>query len=261
MTERITRRKLIAGTSLAIGAVVGLPMVSAAPGDARAEREDGHPARKLNVAVVGAHPDDPESSCGGIMALYSDLGCQVVAIYLTRGEAGIPGKTEAEAAGIRTAEAERACAILGVRPVFAGQIDGRTELTYARYEEFKRLIEAEKPDIVYAPWPIDSHRDHRAASLLTYDVWDRGGRPFDLYYTEVNLGEQTQNFQPTVYVDISTVLARKRKACYAHVSQNPPSFYEGFHERMQEFRGMECGCKAAEAFMPHVQNPPHTVRA
>jgi N-acetylglucosamine malate deacetylase 1 len=100
------------------------------------------------------------------MARCADLGHEVVALYLTRGEAGIAGKTEAEAAAIRTAEAQRACAILKARAGFAGQVDGKTEINHKRYETFRSLIEAERPDVLFAPWPIDGHRDHRVASLL-----------------------------------------------------------------------------------------------
>jgi LmbE family N-acetylglucosaminyl deacetylase len=128
------------------------------------------PARKLKVVVVGGHPDDPESGCGGTIARYTDLGHEVAIIYLTRGEAGIDGKTHAEAAAIRSAEVLKACEILKARPVFAGQIDGSTEISPARYAEFRKILEAEKPDIVLTHWPVDSHRDHRAASLLVYDA-------------------------------------------------------------------------------------------
>jgi LmbE family N-acetylglucosaminyl deacetylase len=211
--------------------------------------------KKLKVVVVGAHPDDPESSCGGTMARYADLGHEVFALYLTRGEAGIKGKTAEEAAAIRTAEAERACAILKARPLFAQQVDGQTEVNAKRYEEFRQIVEAQKPDVVFAPWPIDSHRDHRAASLLTYDVWERGGRRFELYYTEVDLGGETTNFQPTHYVDITAVVDRKRQACLAHISQDHASFYAKYHEPMQRFRGLEYRCQAAEAFVSAVQNP------
>jgi len=214
------------------------------------------PKPKLKVVVVGAHPDDPESSSGGTIARYADLGHDVVALYLTRGEAGIRGKTAAEAAAIRTAEAERACAILKARPAFAGQVDGKTEINLARYDEFRSILEAEKPDVVLAPWPIDAHRDHRAASLLTYDAWERQGRRFELYYSEVDLGGETKNFQPTHYVDISAVVERKRLACLAHDSQNHGGFYARYHEPMQRFRGLEYRCQAAEAFVRAIQNPP-----
>src|SRR5690349_5090803 len=98
---------------------------------------------KLKVVVVGGHPDDPESGCGGTMARYADAGHDVVAIYLTRGEAGIRGKSAEEAAAIRTKEVEAACRILRVRPVFAGQVDGATELNASRYDAFAKLLAAE----------------------------------------------------------------------------------------------------------------------
>src|SRR5438034_6149532 len=84
------------------------------------------PPARLNVVCVGGHPDDPESGCGGTLARYSAAGHAVTVVYLTRGEAGIRGKPHEEAAAIRSAECEAACKILGVRPVFAGQIDGAT---------------------------------------------------------------------------------------------------------------------------------------
>src|SRR5450759_1061518 len=81
----------------------------------------------LKIVCVGGHPDDPESGCGGTLARYAALGHSVTVIYLTRGEAGIPGKSHDEAAAIRSAECVASCKILGAKPVFAGQIDGATE--------------------------------------------------------------------------------------------------------------------------------------
>ena len=218
--------------------------------------DKSEPRRKPKVVVVGAHPDDPESSCGGTIARYTDLGHEVAVLYLTRGEAGIRGKTGAEAAAIRTAEAQKACDILKARAVFAGQVDGQTEINDARYDAFRALLDAEKPDVALIPWPIDYHRDHRVAAMLAYDAWERGGRHFELYYSEVDLGGETKNFQPTHYVDISAVVERKRLACLAHDSQNHGGFYARYHETMQRFRGLECGRQAAEAFVRAVQNPP-----
>ena len=67
---------------------------------------------------------------------------------MTRGEAGIEGKSHAEAAAIRTAEALKACEILKARPILAGQIDGSTEITPASYEAFRKIMESEAPDVV-----------------------------------------------------------------------------------------------------------------
>ena len=236
----IHRRDLFLG-----GAAVLLPL-------ATAEVEQNQ--RKLKILCAGGHPDDPESGAGGTMARYAELSHDAINLYLTRGEGGIKGKSHEEAAAIRSAEIEKACAILKTRALFAGQIDGATEINSARYDEFRKILADEKPDVVLTHWPIDTHRDHRAISLLVYDAWLRLGRKFALYYFEVNPGAQTQHFHPTHYVDITTVEARKKEACYAHASQDPPGFYDKYHEPMQRARGMEGGFKAAEGFVRHTQS-------
>ena len=207
-------------------------------------------SRRLRVVVVGAHPDDPESACGGTMARYASLGHDVVALYLTRGEAGIPGKGPEKAARIRTAEAEKACRILGARPVFAGQVDGATEVNGVRYAEFSSLLRSLSPDLVFVHWPVDTHKDHRAASLLVYQAWLDGPR-FPLFYFECMTGMQSQNFHPTHFVDITAVEAQKREALLAHGSQNPEGEIYAEHEQMARFRGMESGSRFAEAFVRH----------
>jgi len=242
MGETLGRRDLL----VASGAVL-----AAAAGEVRAAEE----RRRLKFMVVGAHPDDPETGCGGTMARLADLGCEVVAAYLTRGEAGIPGTGHDEAARVRTAEAERACAILGARHLFLGQVDGATEVSAARYDEVRRILAAEAPDVVLSHWPVDTHRDHRAAALLTYDAWWSLGRPFALYYFEVMTGHQTQVFQPTHFVDIGASVKRKHEACFAHRSQKVEEWYADDHGRMETFRGMEAHCEAAEAFVRHPQSP------
>jgi LmbE family N-acetylglucosaminyl deacetylase len=188
------------------------------------------------------------------MALWAAAGREVVAFYLTRGEAGIPGTSHADAARIRTAEAEAACRILGARPRFGGQVDGDTHVDRAAYASMGELLEAERPDVILTHWPVDTHPDHRAASLLTYDAWMRAGRKAALLYFEVLTGEQTELFHPTDYVDIGAVVETKRRACFAHASQKPEEWYP-VHERMARFRGMEYGCEQAEAFVRHEKSP------
>ena len=186
--RQASRRELLAGLGTG-AALLGLPLVEAA--------EDPPPQRKLKVVVAGAHPDDPELSVGGTIARYTDLGHEVVCLYLTRGEMGVlkEKKTPRETAALRSAESEQACAILKARPLFAGQVDADTEVNPGRYEAFFKILEATRPDVVFTHWPIDPHRDHRTTSLLVYDAWLKGGRTFQLYYFEVKAGLQTQLFQ------------------------------------------------------------------
>jgi hypothetical protein len=130
----VTRRDLATRSAAALA---GLQPVLATAADGPSAH------RALSVVGVGAPPDDPESGCGGTLARYAERGHRVTVIYLTRGEAGIRGKSHQEATTIRTAEAEQACRILGASPVFTGQIDGATEVNRARAQALAALIKAE----------------------------------------------------------------------------------------------------------------------
>lgn len=235
-------------------AAVGLGMLSL-PSSALAAKAAGG-AKPLKIVCVGAHPDDPESGAGGTLAMFAAAGHPVTVIYFTRGEAGIPGKSQEEAAATRTGEAAAACRILGAKPVFAGQIDGSSVVSNEWVDRMERLIADENPDIVFAHWPIDSHKDHQCASLLTIQAWMRAQAKFELYFFEVCTGSQTAVFHPTDYVDITDVVELKHRALYCHASQNPAELYRqgapGNHAIMEEYRGMQMGAKAAEAFVKMV---------
>ena len=247
---RITRREMIriSGSSV-MGTMLGVPRLNSLAGEESKER-----GNKLKVVVVGAHPDDPETGCGGLMSLYTNEGHEVISAYLTRGEAGIPGKSHAEAAGIRTGEALRACEILKARAEFLGQVDGSCEVTEARYAAMHDFIERENPDVLFTHWPIDSHRDHRVCSILVYDAWLNLGKKSALYYFEVMTGVQSQNFSPTNYADIGLVIDRKHAACFAHVSQDIQGEYPKSHGLMEKFRGLEANCSYAEGYVRHSQS-------
>ena len=92
------------------------------------ERMLGRPlaGSQIHVVVIGAHPDDPETGCGGTIAKLTGDGHRVTIVYLTRGEAGIRECDHATTARIRTAEAIAGARLLGAQAVFADQIDGNT---------------------------------------------------------------------------------------------------------------------------------------
>jgi LmbE family N-acetylglucosaminyl deacetylase len=250
--KKLSRRKLLIQASrLGTTVALGLPFVATG---AQTLSGQTPPATKskLKVVVTGGHPGDPEYGCGGTIARYADLGHEVVLLYLNKGE--WTNKPGYEPGPIRVAEAGKACDILKARPAFAGQIDGKAIVDQEHYEKFRRLLETEKPNVVFTHWPIDNHADHRAMSLLVYDAWLRMGRKFALYYYEVSTGEDTVQFAPTHYVNISEAIQRKRSACYAHASQSPDKFY-ALQETVTRMRGLESGYKQAEGYIRHVQSP------
>lgn len=203
----------------------------------------------LKVLCVGGHPDDPESGCAGTLARYAAAGHAVTVIYLTRGERGIEGASDAEAATIRTAEAGAACRILGATALFAGQINGATEVTRARADELRSILAVEKPDVLFTHWPIDLNFDHQAASMLTIAAWKALEPRPRLYFFEVNTGQQSQGFLPDTYVDITPVVETKKAALFAHKSQDGEGIWRDHHEAIAAFRGREAGVDAAEAFV------------
>lgn len=209
---------------------------------------------KQKILIAGAHPDDPETGAGGAAALWAQQGHEVILAYLTTGEAGIEGISHEESAQIRKKEALTACEILGTKSIFLGQIDGDAVVNNEWYARVKNILENENPDLLLTHWPVDAHRDHRACSLLFYDAWLNLGMKQALYYYEVMTGVQSQNFQATDYLNISSVIEVKHKSCFAHVSQKIKETYSNDHARMEIFRGMEADCEYAEAFIKHAKS-------
>lgn len=198
--------------------------------------------------VCGGHPGDPEYGCGGTVAKLTQLGHEVVLMYLNDG--GWPPTPSTT----RLAEARKACEILKARPAYAGQTNGHAFVDNAHYDDFQKLIAAEVPDAVLTQWPIDNHADHRAITMLTYNAWHKLGQKFALYYYEVSNGEDTQQFSPNRYVDISATEPTKKAACYAHPSQTPDRYY-ALQDDVARFRGIESGYQRAEAFLLQLQSP------
>ena len=234
------RRRFIKNAAAGLGALSLPALLQAQPGTE---------IKPQKIVCVGGHPDDPETACGGTLAKLTRAGHTVTVIYLTTGEAGIPGSSHEEAARIRKQEGINACRVLNARPVFAGQTDGATVLNNEWLKKMRELIMAEKPDLVFTHCPIDYHSDHQVASLLTIQTWMHLKEKFLLYFFEVQSGLQTAVFHPTDYVDISETREQKWKAIECHQSQDPKAIYDNNHNLMEEFRGYQLGVKAAEAFV------------
>jgi LmbE family N-acetylglucosaminyl deacetylase len=236
----VSRRTLLAATA-----------VAAAKGGGNAETFE---PTKLKVIFTGGHPGDPECGCGGTIARYTALGHDAALLYLNRGQGYCNLEGDRNRCGeIRTAEAHRACEILKARPLFAGQYDGQSVVDNERYTGFGKLLDAENPDILFAQWPIDKHRDHRALSNLVLDAWLRSGKKAALFFYEV--ADDTMMFAPAQYVDISSVEGQRHAACYAHASQVPDKWYPKQVE-ITRFRGSVSGFGQAEAFVRHWESKP-----
>jgi LmbE family N-acetylglucosaminyl deacetylase len=243
---KVTRRNLLVSAG---GLASGLAM-GANANEVKADEQNSQraPARKIKVIVCGGHPGDPEYGCGGTVAHLTQLGHEVVLLYLNDG--GWPPTPPTT----RLAEAKKACEILKARAAYAGQANGHAVVDNTHYEDFEKLIAAEKPDAVITQWLIDNHPDHRAITMLAYNAWHKLGQKFALYYYEVSSGEDTLQFSPNRYIDITETEPIKKQSCYAHASQTPDRYY-ALQDSVALFRGVESGHKRAEAFLLQLQSP------
>jgi LmbE family N-acetylglucosaminyl deacetylase len=201
--------------------------------------------RKIRVIIFGGHPDDPESAAGGLVAMLTKAGHDVICAYGTtfRGDRTLGGEPEAT---VRQREATAACKILGASTKFFPYAH---EKFFADAETVKAVsgwLAEVKPDVVVTHWPMDTHENHHTVSSLVWQAYAHKGG-WSLYYFEVMTGQQTLGFKPDLYLDLAGVWEIKKAALDCHVSQHPEKIWE-FHDGMHRNRGSECGVARAEAY-------------
>jgi LmbE family N-acetylglucosaminyl deacetylase len=105
------------------------------------------PPEMAPLLVFGAHPDDIEFGCGGVIARETRAGRPTHFVVCSRGEAGSHG-TPAQ----RTAESKKAAALLGATIEFI-HLDGdaHLELRASHTIKLARLIRQTQPGVVLAP--------------------------------------------------------------------------------------------------------------
>lgn len=128
--------------------------------------------RKMRVLSIGAHPDDADTSAGGLLMKLFRAGWEVRLLSVTDGSAGTYKKELAGAplAAMRRAEAARSGAIFGGRYDVMDHPDGRLEPTLANREEIIRYIRLFSPDVIVTNRINDYHADHRYTAQLVQDA-------------------------------------------------------------------------------------------
>lgn len=141
-------------------------------GPKRRSRRLRRPTKIYQVIAVGAHPDDVEVGCGGVLCRLHDLGYRCGIIYLTEGEMGTGGNRT-----IRRREAEEAARIMGADILARFDWgDARLVDIYSHRVQVARLIRRFKPRIIFAPhWDgstgrRQSHPDHLAAGRIAMNA-------------------------------------------------------------------------------------------
>ena len=171
------------------------------------------------IIVVSPHPDDEAIGCGGVIGKHAIEGDLVVVIFLTSGEKGGHGTSEAETIKVREKEAQDAAKILQLTSIeFWRQPDGNFKASVENIERLKNKIVEFKADIIYAPHAQEAHPDHRAAADLVKKTVKL--LPGNVQQPKVWMYEVWTPIQRIDHiVDISAYIEVKRGAILAHKSQ------------------------------------------
>ena len=183
---------------------------------------EARPSMPLDVLVVAPHPDDAELGMGGTIVRMLGDGLTVGVLDLTDGEPTPRGSVE-----IRGRESAAATAVLGLSwREQLGLPNRRLRATLKARAALATVIRRERPRWIFAPYWVDAHPDHVAATRLTEAArfWakltkcDLPGLPFHperiFYYSCVHLRIVRQ---PAFVVDIASTWEAKWRslACYA----------------------------------------------
>jgi LmbE family N-acetylglucosaminyl deacetylase len=193
--------------------------------------------------AIAAHPDDIEFGCGGTLIKYAGQGHEVLLLVMTDGSAG--GDM-----AIRRQEQEESARILCARNLFWGNYpDTAIPLDRALIQRVEQVIREVQPDFIFVHYYDDTHQDHRhlATSTITATRYTRNV----LFYE----GPTSQNFSPSVFVDLDTVLEDKIATLKAHASQVEKTNIEGLTildiaRSSAHFRGIQGRVRNAEGFVP-----------
>jgi LmbE family N-acetylglucosaminyl deacetylase len=195
----------------------------------------------MNVLALGAHPDDIEYGCGGMLTKYAEKGHDVFLWIASDGSLGGEG-------AVRRQEQADSALIMGAREVFWGEYpDTEVPLTRELIGRIETVIKQIQPRMIFVHYPDDTHQDHRNLAQGTMSATRYV--PNFLFYE----GPTTQNFTPNCFTDVEKVLDKKLASLEAHRSQVAKTNIEDLTilelaVSSANFRGIQARAKYAEAF-------------
>ncbi len=185
---------------------------------------------KLNILIIGAHPDNPDIKAGGTAWKWIQQGHNVVLVSVTNGNAGHHELSAEKLECLRRDEAKRAGEVIGAKYVVLDINDGELMPTLENRIKIIKLIREQKADIVITHRPYDYHPDHRYTGKLVQDaaymvtvptivpnIPHLEKNPMILYMSD--RFTQPINFSPDVCVDIDDAVEKKIDMIHQHATQ------------------------------------------
>lgn len=208
------------------------------------------------LLAFGAHPDDIEFGCGGVIAREAGLGRRVHFVVGSRGESATHGTP-----ALRQREAKRAADALGatIEHVDLGG-DAHFEVSAASTIALAAIIRRVRPAVVLAPTTVENqHPDHArlgamvrdAARLARYGgVKELRARPAHaigqlFFYAVTPEGEPSDLARVLVDVSAPGVVAAWTAAMEAHASQLKTRNYVELQLTRARLNGLRAGVEHA----------------
>lgn len=186
----------------------------------------------MKILAIGAHPDDIEFGCGGLMIKEAEKGSRIKYLICSLGEAGSNGTPKG-----RKQEAEKAAKIVGAEIEFL-DFGGDCRIEYKPQNGFAlaKIIRKFKPNIVLTEQLKENqHPDHAVMARLTRDACRFARfkglkqlknlpvhRVDGLYFfpSSVNL-----DGNPDILIDVTPQFEKWQKAMRCHQSQMKTTDY------------------------------------
>jgi LmbE family N-acetylglucosaminyl deacetylase/CheY-like chemotaxis protein len=170
-------------------------------------QRERRPAAGEVVLAIGAHPDDVEIGCGGILLRHRAAGDPVSVLTMTGGEAGGEARTRAE-------ESRRAAELMSARLFMLNLVDTSIGENGATITEISRVIEDIRPTTIYTHTSKDTHQDHRNVHAATMVAARRVPRIFAYQAPSTSV-----EFRPNRFVAVDDYVEAKLEMIRAYSSQ------------------------------------------
>ena len=214
------------------------------------------------LLAFGAHPDDIEFGCGGIIAREAAEGRKITFVVCSRGEAGTNG-TPAE----RTTEAEQAAARLGAALEFV-ELDGDSHLEVRAAHALKLagLIRQFAPGVVLAPTLVENqHPDHWRLGRLVRDAsrlarfggltelldWHPHAIDQLLYYAVTPEAEPAGMLPILIDISAPAIMSAWTAAMESHATQLRTRNYVELQLARARVWGLRAGVEHAQPLFPN----------
>ncbi len=151
----------------------------------------------MDILAIGAHPDDVELGCGGLLINAARNGHNVHMLSMTTGAAGGDANKRVE-------ELETSARFIGAKNLWIDNFtDSKLHLDSELINHIEHFIHLTSPDIIFTHSKGDVHHDHRAVSDATMEAARFNSNVLSY---EIPL---SKNFEPEVFYDISDVVNLK----------------------------------------------------